>query len=530
MAAVAVTADNTRLDDAEAVTDWVAIGAGPGVEANDNFFYQNSFSITRTGTTSRDGVALADAVETDISATGTYQTVIFKVIVTTPGILETLANRGMSLYVGSSATDTHVYDIHGRDTYPATKSWLIIPVDPNIAAHRSSTNGTPDLTLADYYGMDEIQISAARDDNLASDAVDVGAGLTLVGGDGADPDGVWQDFIDFDEGTIANRFGYVITVEGVLYIIGMMVIGTATAAVFNDSGETLVFPDGLFAQGFSGVSVDLASATTDVDFVDTNFFGKGSPTTEETRPVLTATGTSGAFDTDGCVFDAFDTITLTSGCTLLDSTVSNSLAMTQAGATFNGLTVFGATTADGVAFITADDLGLFSNCDFTFSDGHAIEITATGTYTFDGNVFTGYGADGTNDAAIYNNSGGLVTLDMVNAAEPTVRNGAGASTVINTPVTLTVTVKDEAGAPIQNAQTAIIRISDGEVFMNKDTDVDGIAEVNVNLGAGTDVSVRVRKGSTADDPKYFPVNSPQTTTSTGLDITMTLIEDEINTA
>jgi hypothetical protein len=119
---------------------------------------------------------------------------------------------------------------------------------------------------------------------------------------------------------------------------------------------------------------------------------------------------------------------------------------------------------------------------------------------------------------------------MVNAAEPTVRNGPGASTVMNTPVTLTVTVKDESGATIQNAQTAIIRISDGEVFMNEDTDVDGIAEVNVNLGAGTDVSVRVRKGSTADDPKYFPVNSPQTSTSTGLDITITLSEDEINTA
>jgi hypothetical protein len=533
MAVVAVSDDNTRLDAADAVTDWDQIGAGPAEEANPDFVYQNTASITRQGTLSRDGVVLTDDVTSDISGAGTYNTVIFKAIVTTPGLLETLANRGMSFYIGSDASNHYVYDVHGNDTYPLTRSWLIVPIDPNVVVHRSNTIGTPVLTAADWYGMDTIMTGTARDDNLGLDAVDIGAGLTLVGGDGGDTDGVWQDFVDYDEGTVANRFGYAINADGfggIFVIIGMMNIGTATATVFNDSGVTLIFSDGLFAAGFSGITIDLQTGTTDVDFIDTNFFGKGTEAGEDTRPVLTVTGTSGAFDADGCVFDTFDTLTLTSACTLTGGKITNCEAVTQSSATLDGIEISGASTADGVAFITSNNPANIKNCNFTFSDGHAIEFDTTGTYTFDGNVFTGYGADGTNDAAVYNNSGGLITLDMVNAAEPTVRNGPGASTVMNTPVTLTVTVKDESGATIQNAQTAIIRISDGEVFMNEDTDVDGIAEVNVNLGAGTDVSVRVRKGSTADDPKYFPVNSPQTTTSTGLDITITLIEDEINTA
>jgi hypothetical protein len=76
-----------------------------------------------------------------------------------------------------------------------------------------------------------------------------------------------------------------------------------------------------------------------------------------------------------------------------------------------------------------------TNCSFTSAGaGHAIEITATGTFDFTGNTFTGYGADSSADAAIYNNSGGAVTLNLPTGAQvPTITNGAGASTTITTP-------------------------------------------------------------------------------------------------
>lgn len=81
-----------------------------------------------------------------------------------------------------------------------------------------------------------------------------------------------------------------------------------------------------------------------------------------------------------------------------------------------------------------------SNCSFTqgAAGGHAIEITQPGTFSFVGNTFDGYGLDGTTDAAIYNNSGGHVVLNVSGGGDtPTVRNGAGATTDVVSGVTLT---------------------------------------------------------------------------------------------
>ncbi len=138
---------------------------------------------------------------------------------------------------------------------------------------------------------------------------------------------------------------------------------------------------------------------------------------------------------------------------------------------FGGLAVIGAgdvqlrnvTTFNGMAFNTCSSITqnsaviqntnftasyLFSNtpnsisyCDFISSGtGHAIEITTPGIYTFTGNTFTGYGTTGTTNAAIYNNSGGSVTLNITGGgSSPTYRNGAGASTTVNSNVQVTLT-------------------------------------------------------------------------------------------
>lgn len=72
--------------------------------------------------------------------------------------------------------------------------------------------------------------------------------------------------------------------------------------------------------------------------------------------------------------------------------------------------------------------------------GHAIEITTPGTYSFTGNTFTGYGSTGTTNAAIYNNSGGAVTLNVAGGGSiPTYRNGAGATTTVNASASVTLT-------------------------------------------------------------------------------------------
>lgn len=73
------------------------------------------------------------------------------------------------------------------------------------------------------------------------------------------------------------------------------------------------------------------------------------------------------------------------------------------------------------------------------SDAHAIKITAAGTYTFTDLTFTGFGSDGSNTAAIINDTGGVVVLNVFEGLAPTVKNGVGAATTVNVLTTLTLT-------------------------------------------------------------------------------------------
>src|SRR3989344_798918 len=96
-------------------------------------------------------------------------------------------------------------------------------------------------------------------------------------------------------------------------------------------------------------------------------------------------------------------------------------------------------------------------------------------------------------------------------------------------VTLQVTVKDVKGTAIQNAQTAIYKSSDNSELLNADTNASGIASVGYTYTADTNIYTRIRKSSTGTT-RYFANDSSGTITSSGLNITVTLIEDTIATS
>jgi hypothetical protein len=124
--------------------------------------------------------------------------------------------------------------------------------------------------------------------------------------------------------------------------------------------------------------------------------------------------------------------------------------ITLNGGSLNGCTIDSSLTSPA---ITTNNPGNIEDCAFiSAGTGHAIEATATGTFAFEGNTFTGYGADGSTDAAFYNNSGGLITLQIpVGGEEPTIRNAGASTTEIETPTqTQTVTISGAvAGTRIQ---------------------------------------------------------------------------------
>jgi hypothetical protein len=470
--AVAVAEDSLRADAMDALTNVSGIGGGPGAVTEPDIYYQGVGAISRKVTAA--GFYTTTGANRNLTATG-RKTWMVKVAVTNYAALNA---TGLDVRVGSGTGAYYAYRVASSaaaELYPPRGGFLIIPIDPNVAAHRTSTTGSPNLAACSYFGCVGNLSAASKAENLVLDAVDIGVGLYLTGGTSTDPDGAFPDFTTDDEGTVAaGRFGYVTTQNGILFVRGRLIIGatsasgtlTATATVFTDSNRVLVFPDHLADVGFSGITVDLGNASNVVTWTGIQFLGAGR-TSPDTRPVLEVFGTTATSQSvwTRCTFAGFRSMLLTSKVTLQDCVVRSTETITHAGATIDGCSFSSHPTAAGSSMITTANPSTITDCTFdnTGGTGHAIVITAAGTYTFDGNLFAGYGADGTTSAAIYNNSGGLVTLNITGGGStPTVRNGAGASTTINSNVSVTLTgLKNPSEVRVFNAGTTTERSGTG---------------------------------------------------------------------
>ena len=213
-----------------------------------------------------------------------------------------------------------------------------------------------------------------------------------------------------------------------------------------------------------------------------------------------------------------------------------------------------------------DNVTFIANAGSPRPRGHAIEIRPLGVlngspgvalgspqireYNIDGYTFDGYSTnDGTFGSPSFENLNAIWFINpeddnigvTINLSDSSATNPVGGGTdsfsfrrrvgytgkvSINSTVTVTITVLDIAGNPIQNAQTAVFLAADGSQILNADTNASGVASGSFGGGVPADVSVRVRKNSPGDT-RYFPVNTPQEITSTGLNLTVTLQEDEI---
>jgi len=200
--------------------------------------------------------------------------------------------------------------------------------------------------------------------------------------------------------------------------------------------------------------------------------------TPDTRPdvIVTSDAAPGTFDMTNSTITSAREITIDLGAELTNTQLITSGKLFLNEGILTGCTINAATTFTNEAFILSDTLftsstanGAIAGCNFTAGPdgGHAIEITATGSYAFDGNSFTGYlgtlgsnptADSGSSSAAIYNNSGGTVTLNITgtDTTIPSVRNGATSDTVVSASATLTLTgIETDSEARIINLDDVI---------------------------------------------------------------------------
>ena len=431
MATAALTTDMVTLHACDSLTG--AVGNKPVLEAEikKEGDYSLGFTVTQNKVS---GVSFTSVDLTGKTARIWYTSTTF------PN-MDIKANGGLQFYAKDGSSNTAYWLIAGSDTYFG--GWLNIVVD---------MDSTPDSGSFDKSDVEEIGVEIATlssPKNLVNTWIDYaryGAGVTATGGT-AFTAGNYIALKDIAAADKVSGYGIVEenVITGEIALFGEVNIGNgATTTYYKEDKSAATFADvnvsstlyKMLFQG-SGCNVSLGgfalkayNQTFTLDASDTNL------------NVLTMTGCSIGFADDvyfragqsitNCVFDS---------CGQID----------PATATFQNNTISGYAGSEGALLLPTVTTNLGDLVFMSSGSGHAIFVDATGTRTLSGIVYSGYGADDTTDAEVYNNSGGLVTLDISGGGDsPTVRNGTSASTVVNATVNVTIAANVTlAGAEIR---------------------------------------------------------------------------------
>ena len=445
------------------------------------------------------------------------------------------ATTGIRLCMDDNSVGTGVWGLAPAANYTGGFIPRVIDTAADFTSVTGSftTTGNPaQLNAVDEVGggFTSITMISGNFANVLIDQFTIGTGLRV--------DGTGNSWSTIETAESTNVWGWQIELLGAYIWRGGVYLGPSTGTAtssFTDTGQVITFAAENVATGF--YDINIRGTNTTVSFTQ-HVISAEDPTVA--RWNLTLDGTSvPTFDDSASLFKGFDVITLQTGSTLDGTTLDNGNSIIQNNATITNCSISNANTADGVALIQSDNLANISNCSFTFSDGHAIEITTPGTYAFSGNTFTGYGADGTNDAAIYNNSGGSVTINSSNNTGITVRDGAGATTDVVDAVTVTVSGVSEGTSVQVIANETAGTVTTGDVLGQGLADSNGEFSFSLNFegafGAGLDVIVRCRNqgfptAGIAEDGGVFTDETTANNSAATNDITLLPASPAINDA
>jgi len=230
--------------------------------------------------------------------------------------------------------------------------------------------------------------------------------------------------------------------------------------------------------------------------------------------IIAATSSSSAtYSFTGASIVGWDVQHLASGVTISGATLKNCAVQLTDG------TISGCNISSPSGPITTNNPAKVSTNIFTSAGtGHAVTGTATGTFNFFGNTFTGYGADASTDAAFYNNSGGLITLQLdFGDSVPTFRNGVAASTVIvPASVPITAIVLADSRIQLYNVTTA--------------TEIDNVFEATTSYSfsvashqASTNDVIRIR----VTKKGFTPISLTGVFTASGIAFLPAQVADEV---
>jgi len=525
MAVPSYTEDLTDIDLAESTLGWVAYGGGgAGLSASPDFSMQGTNCLDKQITNADKGTMFDNGSGITLGA-GDH--VFIWHFCATPGLTDTLANKGASVLVGSGTGAYCQYHVEGNNTYGASgRVARCYPIDyavrtANASAPYRTITGSP-AANPQVFGGGLVTTGSVKGPNVGIDAIRYGTGAFLTAGelisagDGSDNPCTFAGFQTQNDAP-SNRWGILTSVGGSYELQGRFVIGqnnagTATLARFEDSDVNIALVDTAHAAAdFTQIIIDHASTVCNMTNINIQALGTTNPgrfIVNSANPEVNVTGGT---------WTAIGIITLRSNSTFDGTVLRSTDQITQNGATLTNCTIDQNSAASA---LLSDNPGLVSGCTFV-SDGtgHAIEITTPGTYTFTDNILSGYaGTDGsTGNEAIYNNSGGAVTINNSGSSGITVRNGTSATTTVNSAVTLELT------GLIAGSRVYVENTTDTVVLFNE---IEATTTFTDSVNYTADKALRVRIRNASGVTKYKPFETTGTLTSSGFSLVVNQVLDE----
>ena len=446
------------------------------------------------------------------------------------GYINSSENGGMGflIYDDQSPEEWRYWRVGGADAQRTMDRWTpaVIEVDDSGSTAQDEY-ATPDLTNVEALGF--TQANSIQTNLWIQQNISLLNRVVAAGGSSTIP----MDYTEFFQLFLSAPCHYAekLGASSLLSYIPVT-IGGGEAVYTSLDGMSLQFPKS-YDTGTKDLNVHVADnklgLTLDGNSGDviniTNSLISGSSKWH----FIMASGLAGTYDLSGTTIGNAGTVTLRDISQDLDSMTfseCDTIALNDCALTNSTITKSTADVALDIDDVTeCADLANLSFVDNNQSaTAHSIELKATGTYTFDNFTFSGGGADASNTADVYNNSGGAVTINITNGGNtPTYKNGAGASTTISNAVTVTVTALDEAGSPIENARV-LLEETGGTDILTGLTNASGVATTSYEGTYPQTVQGWVRKGSASTYYKQAVLAG--SVTSSGYDVTVTMVADE----
>jgi hypothetical protein len=411
---------------ASGTTNWTALGGGAaGLVAETDFYIQGDACLSKSGWSA----ALRGMIYNNVTGItlGSQSAVFMWVYMWAPTAISTEATGGLRIIIGNSTTAYTHYYVRGSDTYQYS-GWICVPVDPRLPGETQS--GTPTGVYSYFGALANITGAVTKGQPLGIDSFRHGRTLIVTQGDPVNGYGNFGS-ASITNDLLANRWGLFQSIDGGYLMQGSFQMGSTSSSVFFvDSNRNISIANTKKVErGFNEFRVLNTGSTVSWSNITVNTLGTFSRgnfyITDDASVTLNA-----------CTFADMGEFSFRSKSLIQDTTFRRCQTVIQGTASFDGC-LFDSTISS--TSLLSNNPGLVQNSTFIRgTTGHGIEITRTGTYSFIGNIFEGYGtASGTE--ALFNNSGGFVALNLSGGTNPTIRNGTGASTSVISSVTITVT-------------------------------------------------------------------------------------------